>query len=208
MENSLSKQIMLSVLGVAILILAIVGVSYAIFVTTLTGTKDSSISTGTISMSFVEDSDGISISNAFPMSDDKGKLMSGKDNVYDFVVSSKIAGVTTVNYEIVAEKNSVSGVMLDDKDVRIYLQRQFEDQYIDTPITANPSPFIRNNTVSILGSPADGMILYSGEFVNNNANEELFEEHFRLRIWVSDSVIIDNISKTFSIKLNVYGKVL
>ena len=208
MENSLSKQIMLSILGIAILILAIVGVSYAVFVTTLTGGEDNSVSTGIISMSFLEDTDGILISNAFPMNDEKGKKTDTKGSFYDFTVTSNIAAVTTVNYEIVAEKVNVDGVMLNDKDIKIYLQKYVGGQYVETPITMTPKTFTKNNTVSILGSPADGMILYEGQFVNNNANERLFEEKFRLRIWVSDEVIIDNISRSFKLKLNVYGKVL
>ena len=208
MENSLSKQIMLSILGIAILILAIVGVSYAVFVTTLTGGEENSISTGTISMRFLEDTDGILISNAFPMSDEKGKNNNVKGSFYDFVVTSNIAGVTTINYEIVAEKLDIDGVMLDDEDVKLYLQRYVDGQYVETPITMNPKSFTKDNAISILGSPANGMILYEGQFINNNANEQLFEEKFRLRIWVSNKVIIDDISRTFKLKLNVYGKVL
>ena len=56
-DNS-SKQILLSVLGVAILVVAVVGVSFAAFTFTGTGTKENRITTGTISMTYSEaDSD-------------------------------------------------------------------------------------------------------------------------------------------------------
>ena len=39
MDNSLSRQILLSILGIAILIVAVVGVSYAVFTTSMDGSK-------------------------------------------------------------------------------------------------------------------------------------------------------------------------
>ena len=75
MENSLSRQILLSILGLAILVVAVVGVSYAIFSTTLSGSKINTLSSGTINMSYVEVSNGISIINAMPMSDTDGKAL-------------------------------------------------------------------------------------------------------------------------------------
>ena len=103
MKSSLSRQILLSILGIAILIIAVLGISYAIFVTTLTGTKENEITTGTISMSFVENNDGISIFNAMPLSNTEGMKLNGSRETYDFVVNSVISGATTVNYEVVAE---------------------------------------------------------------------------------------------------------
>ncbi len=66
MDNSRqSKQILLSVIGVAILVVAVVGVSFAFFNYTRTGVANT-VSTGKIK--FVsEQSGGISISNVFPL---------------------------------------------------------------------------------------------------------------------------------------------
>lgn len=209
MQNSLSRQIILSILGIAILIIAVVGISYAVFVTTLTGTKENEITTGTISMSFVEENDGISISNAMPMSNKVGKKLDGAGNTYDFVVSSTIAGITTVNYEIVAEKLPFSDYeSLSDENIRIYLQKKDNDIFVDVPITSVPTSFRADGQVSILGSPAEGMILYKGSFENNTTEKKSFSDYFRLRMWVSDNTILDNIVRKYKLKINVYGKVL
>lgn len=209
MNNSLSRQIMLSVLGLAILIVAVVGVSYAIFVTTLTGTKENEITTGTISMSFVEKNDGISITNALPMSVAEGKKLSGANNVYDFVVSSAIAGVTTVNYEVVAEKIEFQDKeKLSDKSVKLYLQKKENNKFKDTVITSIPRSFTPDLEISELGSPAEGMILYKGEFVNDSTEKQSFNEYFRLRMWLADDAIIDEVSRAFKVRISVYGKVL
>lgn len=209
MQNSLSRQIILSILGIAILIVAVVGISYAIFVTTLTGTKENEITTGTISMSFVEQNDGISIKEAMPLSNQEGKLLSGDNNVYDFVVSSVISGVTTVDYEVVAEKIEFSdNQKLSDGNVRLYLQKMEKNQFKDTVLTSNPKPFIPNNEESVLGSPAEGMTLYKGSFDNKSTDKKSFNDSFRLRMWVSDDTVLDDIQRTFKIRINVYGKVL
>ena len=52
------------------------------------------------------------------------------------------------------------------------------------------------------------MILYRGSFINTEAVKAEFSEKFRLRMWLSDEAVIDDISRTFQIKVNVNGKVL
>ena len=75
-ENS-SKQVLLSVLGVAILVVAVVGVSFAAFSYSKTGEKVNTITTGTITMEYTEDTNGINLTNALPMSDGVGTNLSG-----------------------------------------------------------------------------------------------------------------------------------
>lgn len=208
MSDSVSKQILLSILGIALLIIAIVGISYAVFATTLKGSEENVITTGTISMSYVESTNGVSISNAMPMSDEEGKSLTGEDNVFDFTVSSVIKGKTTVSYEVVAEKVTIDGAVVPDKDVRLYLQKKVADQYVDTEITSTPSSFISNGVVSALGSPAEGMILYKGDFTSDKVTGGEFSDSFRLRMWLSRDSVIDEVPRTFKIKINVYGKVL
>lgn len=208
MDNSLSRQILLSILGIAILIVAIVGVSYAVFTTSIDGSKINVINTGTISMSFVESSNGISINNAMPISNEEGKRLIGNNNVFDFVVSSSIVGSTTVNYEIVAEKVVVDGVQLSDEDVKIYLEKLVNGKYISTEITKEPQNFVQNGIISELGSKEYEMTLHYDSFQNLDGSKKDFSDNYRLRMWVSDDAKIDDVSRTFQIKINVYGKVL
>ena len=75
MEKSDSRDVLLSVFGVALLIVAVAGISYAIFTFTKYGTKENIIKTGAISMSFVESSNNIIKISAtsFDMLTDIGK---------------------------------------------------------------------------------------------------------------------------------------
>ena len=43
---------------------------------------------------------------------------------------------------------------------------------------------------------------------SEDGSKKVFSDNYRLRMWVSDTTIIDDVSRTFQIKINVYGKVL
>ena len=93
-ENNNSKQILLSVLGVAILVVAVVGVSFAAFSYSKTGEKVNTITTGSIVMSYNETTNGINLVDALPISDAQGMALSGNtaghEEYFDFNVSATI----------------------------------------------------------------------------------------------------------------------
>lgn len=200
-----SKQILLSIIAISILIIAFVGVSYAAF-QTLVSSDENSISTGTISLELSNQSDSISISNAMPMSDQEGMLLEGEGNVYDFNVNTSLSANTVLNYEVSMEKLDVDGEVLSDKDVHIYLEKLEGDQYVSTPITQTPQAFMPIMEDSFLGTKSGQMVLYSGTFSNTTDASKEMVEHFRLRMWVAQDVIIDSTSKSFQVKLNVTAK--
>ncbi len=73
MENNNNKKtLILSIVGILVLVIAVVGVSFAMYSFTGTGTKDNVITTGTVSMDFSEGANNFTVSNKYPMSDAKG----------------------------------------------------------------------------------------------------------------------------------------
>ena len=66
-ENS-SKQVLLSVIGIAVLVVAVVGVSFAFFTYSKGGTKNNTLTTGSIFFDFT-DGNAINLTNQFPMAD-------------------------------------------------------------------------------------------------------------------------------------------
>ena len=207
MIQSDSKQIILSVIGISVLIIAFVGISYAAFTSVLSDTNSNGISTGTISLVLDNQSSSVSMTNVMPMSDEDGKKLTGNGNVYDFVVRTNLSANTTINYEISAKKIS-SDQMLDDNNIRFYLQAFGTDGYEDTAITKTPQSFIPLNENSFLGSEKGSMILYSGTFTNTSSENQEMKKSFRLRMWVSQDTIIDSISRDFTIQLNVTAKAI
>ena len=71
MEDNNKKTLILSIIGILVLVIAVVGVSFAMYSFTGTGTKQNVITTGTVTMSFNPDNN-FTVSNKYPMSDAKG----------------------------------------------------------------------------------------------------------------------------------------
>ena len=113
MDNTLSRQILLAVLGLALLVLAIVGVSYAITIPNKSLNKVYLVS---------DDNSAISL-NDLPMSDYEGINLNGSSNVFDFCVKGNIADNASIDYVIALEKIDSDYDSLDDKDVKVYLDK-------------------------------------------------------------------------------------
>lgn len=197
-EDNNSKQVLLSVLGVAILVVAVVGVSFAAFTFSQTGVKTNTITTGTINMSYSEPENGITLTNAMPMSDDTGKALSGPNETFDFTVTATIngSGTTTINYAITAVTEP--GTILNDNYVKVYLTNMASDA--DTQILAPTVVSSLPKTSSDASGAPDGQfILDDGTFTTNATNE------YRLRMWVADNYAVTGSSETYTLRVNVYG---
>lgn len=202
-----SKQILLSIISIAVLIIAFVGVSYATFVTVFEDSQINGISTGTISLKLKNENGALSMENVMPVSDVDG-MMLDDNNVYDFEVQSMLSAQTTLNYEIYVEKIKTDKPTLSNSDVRFYLEKYEDNAYKSTLITQNPQPFIPLENNSFLGSKKGSMILYSGTLSNMTSHDKEIKDSFRLRMWVAQDTVIDSISRDFNIKLNVVAKAM
>lgn len=198
MDNTLSRQILLAVLGLALLVLAIVGVSYAITIPNKSLNKVYLVS---------DDNSAISINN-LPMSDYEGINLNGSSNVFDFCVKGNIADNASIDYVIALEKIDSDYDSLDDKDVKVYLEKYNLKEFVSTDITSVPIAFTRNNIVSDISTPDGSMILYYGGLQNATTDKKEVNECFRLRLWIDEDSIIESSKKEFMARVNVYSKVL
>ncbi len=97
MENN-KKTLILSIVGILVLVIAVVGVSFAMYSFTGTGTKENVITTGTVSMSFDPDNNFV-VTNQYPMSDAKG--VAQEANKADFGVTADFSNAAmTINYDL------------------------------------------------------------------------------------------------------------
>ena len=197
MKENNSKQVLLSVLGVAILVVAVVGVSFAAFSYSKTGEKVNTITTGTITMSYSETTNGINLTNALPMSDGVGKALSEEEQYFDFTVSANITGTTTINYAITASKEEES--TLPDTAVKVYLTDM--DGTADTQILAptKVSGLTPTTGSEPSGTPSGQFILHTGTFGATSSHD------YRLRMWVADDYQVTGASATYKLRVNVYG---
>ena len=101
------RQLLLSIGLVLILVLMIVGISYAAFKFTGLGTKPNIITTGAITMEYEESTNTISMTGALPTTDATGKVRLTAGEYFDFTIKSNIQGNANINWEIAAEDITV-----------------------------------------------------------------------------------------------------
>ena len=137
-----------------LLVIALIGVSYAAYTYTGLGTKVNTITTGSITMTYTESSNTISLNGALPTTDETGKVRLNEGEYFDFTVSSNIVGNVNINYEISAKKESGT---LEDRYIKLYLTRVKEDgteEELMSPENYNEE--VSNNDYT--GRPANEMI--------------------------------------------------
>ena len=183
-----------------VMVLAIIGVSYAAFNYSREGTTISSITTGVIKMTYTEDDNVISMSGALPTTDATGKVRLNDGEYFDFTVSSEISGNTNINYEISAKDVTTSERKIDGSNIKLYLTRLTDngEEELMAPETYNEETSANDYT----GRPRGEMSLYTSSMNSSETNR------YRLRMWVDEDYNPqgDGGNLTFSVQINVYGK--
>ena len=191
----------LFIILILILLIAIIGISYAAFSYTGTGQKLNTITTGAISMEYVESTNVISMNNALPTTDTTGKKLSNSGEYFDFIVKSSIAGNTDINYEIAAKEEN--GNTFDGNNVKFYLTKVNADGTEEEAMP--PKTYSEDPTGNVYtGRPSDMMSLFVGN-LNQQGDTEI---KYRLRMWVDESYNPqnDNGGLIYKVKVNVYGQ--
>ena len=185
---------------ILLMVIALIGVSYAAFSYSKTGTKLNSITTGSITMTYEETDNTISLNGALPTTDATGKTRLNQGEYFDFTVSSKIAGDVNINYEISAKDVTTSDRKIDSSNIKLYLTRLTDDgeEELMKPETYNEETSANNFT----GRPTGEMSLYTSSMSSSESN------NYRLRMWVDEDYNPqgDGGGLQFSVQINVYGK--
>ena len=194
MESKKKKSI--TVLGLLSLLLVIIGVTYAAFSYSKVGTNENTISTSTISMSYTEGDNKITIDNALPTEDEVGKTLTEEGQVFDFTVSFNIVGKSAIAYEVVGEKEVTSTLL--DNEVRIYLEKSIDGTNYSS--IYEPTGYIPLEEDTDIGAKKGEMLLDTGSV------DETLTYYYRLRMWVAKDYVLTGESKFFTLRINVYGK--
>ena len=197
------KQLLLSIGLVLILVLMIVGISYAAFKFVGLGTKPNTITTGAITMEYEESTNTISMTGALPTTDATGKVRLTAGEYFDFTIKSNIQGNANINWEIAAEDITASSAKkMAGKNIKLYLTK-LDSTGVETQVMA---PKVYNATTSAntkTGRPSGVMSLATGTM---SASETT---NYRLRMYVDEDYNPqgDGGGLSFSVKINAYGKV-
>ena len=183
-----------------VMVISIVGVSYAAFNYSKIGTKLNSITSGYVTMSYEESSNVINITGALPTTDKTGMVRLTEGEYFDFTVSSEIKGNININYEISAKDVTTSDRKIDGSNIKLYLTRLNGDgteEQLMTPETYNEESTSNDYT----GRPAGEMSLYASSMNSSESN------NYRLRMYVTEEYNPqgDGGGLEFSVKINVYG---
>ncbi len=184
---------------ILLMILALIGVSYAAFRFTGEGQRVNTITTGSITMTYEESSNTISLNGALPTRDATGKTRLNQGEYFDFTVSSQISGDININYEISAKDVTSGDRKIDGSNIKLYLTRLTDDgeEELMTPEVYNEE----STSNSFTGRPSGEMSLYTSSM---NASES---NRYRLRMWVDEDYNPqgDGGNLKFAVKINVYG---
>ena len=194
------KQLLLSIGLVLILVLMIVGISYAAFKFVGLGTKPNTITTGAITMEYEESTNTISMTGALPTTDATGKVRLTAGEYFDFTIKSSIQGNANINWEIAAEDITASSKKIDGKNIKLYLTKLNGDNEEEIMAPKVYSATTSANTKT--GRPSGVMSLATGTMSTSETT------NYRLRMYVDEDYNPqgDGGGLSFSVKINAYGK--
>ena len=184
-----------------ILLIAVIGISYAAFNYSGIGQKLNTITTGAITMNYTESTNIISMSNALPTTDATGKKRLNSGEYFDFTVKSSISGNTDINYEIAAKEEN--GNTFSGQNIKFYLTKVNSDGTEEEAMP--PKTYSEDPTGNVYtGRPSDMMSLFVGN-LNQRGDTEI---KYRLRLWVDEGYNPqnDNGGLIYKVKVNVYGQ--
>lgn len=194
-ENS-QKKMLLSVLGVAILVVAVIGISFAAYSATKES-QENTINTGTIMVSYQEDTNAINITDALPIDDTTGIGMSEDAEMFTFTVSTKATNALTVPYTITLTPEA--GNTLQDTEVKVYLTKN------GTAVASYPK-LVEDCDDITEGVRAGSVLLHTDEdvFTEDNVDANSIDTEYVLKMWVDQDYVLDNDNReTYSAKVNV-----
>ena len=191
-----NNKVFIIIICLFIFIIMVIGISMATFTYTKENKSINTISTGNIYLNYTEDTNGINITNAYPMADEVGKALTNEDQYFDFTVEASLEGDVSANYEVSAEKEASS--TLDNDEVKLYLEKKVNNTYQEVMAPKNFTPLKESTD---LGTMAGSMLLDSGTVSKSST------VNYRLRMWVADTTILDNLEKSFGVRVSIKAKV-
>ena len=195
------RQLPLTIGLVLVLVLMIVGISYAAFKFTGLGKRENTITTGAITMKYTESTNTISMNNALPTTDATGKVRLTAGEYFDFTLSGTIKGSENINWEIAAEDVTTASRKIDGKYIKLYLT-SLDENNNETEVMKPTVYTTEKAENTYTGRPTNMMSLAKG------TTSTSFSTKYRLRMYVDESYNPqgDGGNLAFSIKINAYGK--
>ena len=193
-SNKLSKTFW--ILTLILCILCIVGISIGFYFykqeTNKVIVKDEL--GGDVYLKYVGNTNGLTLLNASPMSDQLGALQDGDNKYFDFSVEVDLDEADFVEYEIAIVKDK-SFSNIPDNEVKFYLEEENSGSFSKV---FGPSEFKPLEKKTELGTDKGDMVLYTVKKADSGTI------NYRLRMWMSETSTMP--VGNYSVEVSINGK--
>ena len=193
--NNKKRQTVIAVIGLLGVLAIISGVTYAWFSYTKAGTEENTITAGTIKFTYTEQTNGLTMRDALPMTDAQGKAQS---NYFDFKIASSTANSFSVPYTVTVRVKDESDPnnQLNPDVVKLWLSDQSNQEISDglgarflqdtDPTTRSSGTYFPAYHDAAM-NPSDRYnerVIYTGTVPSNSTD---YIKNFRLRMWIDEN---------------------
>lgn len=199
MENN--KTMILSILGVLVLVIAVVGVSFAMYSFSAQGTRENVITTGSVSLSIDKKGKSLfTVENTYGVSDETG--LAGGEGVGkgDFTLTANLSGKMNIHYEVGFVELTEGNTNLTDSMIMVAIKDNSDNYYTSTGTTktatavtlnsfANNKGFAADDT-GMTDIPADTYLLNSYVFDKGVITTNGIQKKYTISAWISDKYIL------------------
>ena len=176
----MKKQNIIMGISFVLLFVMVMGVSYAAYKFSATGTKENVISTGTISMSYSQNS-FIDLKNTYPKTDTYAIATKEDKSSMEFSVSMETSGTKQINYVLVLTEIQEGATLKSDK-VKIYLEKEGK---VVNNFETNKGQTIESFKNRYIEGLIDNYAIYQDILTTSNKTH-----HYTLTAWIDESYIL------------------
>ena len=186
----MKKQNIIMGISFVLLFVMVIGVSYAAYKFSAAGTKENVISTGTISMSYSQNS-FIDLKHTYPKTDTYAIATKEDKSSMEFSVSMETSGTKQINYAL-AITNIEEGATLKSDKVKIYLEKEGK---VVNNFETNKGQTIESFKNKYIEGLIDSYAIYQDILTISNKTH-----HYVLTSWIDESYILPIKNETTTTK--------
>lgn len=149
---------------------------------------------GDVYLKYVGNTNGLTLLNASPMSDQLGALQDGDNKYFDFSVEVDLDEADFVEYEIALVKDK-SFSNIPDNEVKFYLEEENSGSFSKV---FGPSEFKPLEKKTELGTDKGDMVLYTVKKADSGTI------NYRLRMWMAETSTMP--VGNYSVEVSINGK--
>jgi len=172
------KKVLIAVLAILGIVLTTTGITVAWFTYAKNGTRENTITSGSIKFHYQESNTIIDVDDMMPMTDDQGKAQT---DYFDFTITASASRTVDIPYYITVRRTDGSYADLDSV-VKVYLTKVTGEgqNEVETQVALSKFSSLSHYTNSVINIPQTEKSLYHDTALAGTTN---YTQKYRLRIW-------------------------